>query len=64
MKLTIELPGRVFDRLVRLAIDEYRHTPQQAAYIIERYLIERDTGAKSGESQEPGGVVSHEGETL
>ena len=37
MKLTIDLPGKVFDKLVALAISEYRHTPQQAA-IIERYL--------------------------
>ena len=57
MKLTIELPGKVFDRLMAMAIHEDRHAPQHAAHIIERYLLERDTGEKS---VEPVGVGSRE----
>jgi hypothetical protein len=52
MKLTIELPRKVFDRLVALAINEYRHAPQQAAHIIERYLVDQDTREQLGKPTE------------
>lgn len=57
MKLTVELPSKVFDKLVALAINEYRHAPQQAAYILERHLLEHE---RQDQSVEPAEVGSRE----
>ncbi len=38
MKLVIDLPIDVAEGLGTLAIREHRHTPQQAAYLLTRWI--------------------------
>jgi hypothetical protein len=43
MRLRIDLPGTIFDRLVALAINDYRTVTQHAAYVLEKYVREQET---------------------
>jgi hypothetical protein len=58
MKLTIELPGKVFDQLVKLAIHDYRTTPMQAAHILERHVMAHDQPHQK--PRDAGGVRSRD----
>lgn len=38
MKLTVDLPEDVFDKIMTLAVREHRHTAQQASYLLTRLM--------------------------
>jgi hypothetical protein len=56
MKFTVELPGHIFDELMRWAVQEYRNTPQHAAYLLEQCIREREQAQR----EEPAPVLAAE----
>jgi hypothetical protein len=61
MKLTIDVPLDVFETLATCAIREHRHTPQQAAYMLTRWVREgQKERSGSVEPVEPVGAGSRD----
>jgi hypothetical protein len=61
MKFTIDVPLDVFEALAKQAIREQRHTPQQAAWLLTRWV--RDGDKEPTGRREPVGVGKGEQET-
>jgi hypothetical protein len=61
MKLTIDLPLDVFQALATRAISPHRHTPQQAAYMLTKWVRDGQHGWDERDKPlEPVGVASGE----
>ncbi len=48
-QLKIDLPEDVFDRLMILAVREHRPTPQQAVWMLTRWLRDMEGGGSAAD---------------